>query len=69
MPWEITYRSKWDDREHVHVNSNNRADAEGWARNLAKDNGCKAVCEYVHEGPHTDNSGRRDHVISVGGDA
>jgi len=68
MPYEIKYRSKWDGKEHVLTYSGNQAGAEGWARSLASDNGCKVVAEYVNNGPHTDYSGRRDHIISIGND-
>jgi len=69
MPWEITYKSKWSGEKQTHVNTNNQSDAEGWARSLAQDNNCKVTCEYVHTGPHTDGSGRREHVVSVGNDS
>jgi hypothetical protein len=67
MSYEIRYTSKWDGKEHVHVNRNNRADAEGWARTLAQENGCKATCHEVADGPY-DYSGKRTHIISVGDD-
>lgn len=43
--------------------------AEAWARTLSStNNGCRAECSYVNTGPHTDYSGRRDHIITVGND-
>lgn len=68
MPWETKYRSKWTGEIVTHVNTNDEADARAWGRMLAQENGCKAVTEFVHSGPHTDNSGRRTHIESVGND-
>ena len=66
MAWEIKYTSKWSGKTETHVNTNNVSDASGWARHLASENNCKATCEFVHSGPHTDNSGRREHIVSYG---
>lgn len=67
MSWEIKYRSKWTGKTEVHVNRNNEADARGWTENLARENGCKADCTHVADGPY-DHSGTRKHVVSEGSD-
>lgn len=67
MSWKITYKDKWSGETRVHTNTNNQSDAEGWTKNLAQDNNCKATCEHIADGPY-DRSGKRTHVISIGSD-
>jgi hypothetical protein len=67
MSYKITYTSKWSGKETTHTNTNSRADAEGWARTLSTENGSKAVCEHVADGPY-DYSGKTTHIISIGDD-
>ena len=65
MSWKIEYTDKWSGEKRVHINRNNESDACGWARSLAEDNNCKAVCTHVADGPY-DHSGKEKHVLSVG---
>lgn len=67
MSYEIEYRSKWSGKKEVHRYSGTRSGAEGWARSLAEEHGCRAVCTNIADGPY-DHSGKRTHILSVGDD-
>lgn len=60
MSWEIKYTDKWTGKETTKTHSHNRANAEGWTENLARDNNCKAECYRVND------DGSRTHVVSHG---
>lgn len=67
MGYEIKYRSKWTGKQETHHYEGSVSGAKGWAEELARDNGSKAVAEHVADGPY-DYSGKRTHIISVGND-
>lgn len=58
--WEITYIDKWTGKERVRRHAHNEASARRWTQSLARNNGCKAVCEKV------DAEGNRRHIVSEG---
>lgn len=60
--FEIEYTCRWSGQTSTHINTNSVADAGGWAKSLAQENGCKAVCVAVHE------DGTRKHIVSEGND-
>ncbi len=67
MSYQIRYRDKWTGEQHTHVCKLSEGEARGWATDLARDNGCKAVCEHVADGPY-DRSGRVTHIVTEGSD-
>lgn len=68
MSHEIRYTSKYTGKQEVHTyRGGDVAGAEGWARTLSQDHGCKAEAVHVADGPY-DYSGKVTHVITVGDD-
>lgn len=67
MSWKIEYTSKWTGDKVVHTHSHNESGARGWTESLAKEHGCKAVCNHIADGPY-DHSGKVTHVVSHGND-
>lgn len=65
MSYRIEYTSKWTGQKEVHVNNNNVADAQGWAKSLSQDNGSKATVYHVADHPW-DNSGKVTEISSIG---
>jgi hypothetical protein len=67
MSYKITYTSKWTGEKTTHTYQGHQSGGEGWAKSLADDNNCKAVCEHIADGPY-DHSGKVTHILSVGND-
>ena len=68
MTHEIRYTDKYTGEKRVHTyRGGDTAGAEGWARALSSDHGCKAEAVHVADGPY-DHSGKVTHLVTVGDD-
>lgn len=67
MSYEIRYKDKYSGEQRVHTYRGNDAGAEGWARALSQDHGCKAEAVHISDGPY-DFSGKATHLVTVGDD-
>ena len=67
MSYEIRYCDRFSGEQRVHTYRGNDAGAEGWARALSSDHGCKAEAVHVADGPY-DYSKKVTHLVTVGDD-
>lgn len=66
MPYEITRIDRWTGKPVVSVHKGSESDALGHQDYYRKTDGGQVKLEFVHEGPHTDGSGRREHIRTEG---
>lgn len=66
MPYEITRTDRWSGKEVTTTHEGSVADARGHVDYYRRTDGGQVTCVYVNKGPHTDGSGRREHIVTEG---